>query len=141
MAARSRGSRRSSRARPGSKRAASRRARWTTDKSLPRQTVGRPCRFGYVGQVARLYVNLSPRVSEPVSDEAARRGVDPEELVVEVIAERFSPTHPFGIVGPSTSGRSVGSEHLDEEIYAILGWDSVSTVRTNRIVRHGPTGR
>jgi hypothetical protein len=76
---------------------------------------------GYAGAVTQVHLELPPEVSERVADEAARRGVAPEDLIVEVVAERFSPPRPLGIIGLGASGRSDISEHVDEEISAILG--------------------
>jgi len=70
--------------------------------------------------VTQLHVDLPPEVSARVADEAARRGVAPEELVVEAVARRFSPPRPLGIIGLGASGRSDISEHVDEEIASIL---------------------
>ena len=72
--------------------------------------------------VTQLHVDLPREVSERVVDEAARRGVAPEELVIEVVAQRFAPPHPLGITGLGASGRSDISEHVDEEIASILVW-------------------
>ena len=74
----------------------------------------------YAGVVTQLHVDLPPEVSERVPDEAARRGVAPDELVIEVVAQRFSPPRPLDIVGLGASGRSDISEHVDEEIASIL---------------------
>ena len=63
-----------------------------------------------------LHVDLSPEVSGRIAEEAARRGVAPEELV----SERFAPSRPLGIIGLAASGRSDTSEHVDEEIASIL---------------------
>ncbi len=71
--------------------------------------------------MTQLHVDLPAEVSERVANEAARRGVAPEELVVEVVAQRFSPPRPLGIIGLGTSGRSDISEHVDEEIASVLG--------------------
>lgn len=65
-------------------------------------------------------MDLPPEVSELVADEAARRGVAPEELVVEVVAQRFSTACPLDIIGLGASGRADISEHVDEEIASIL---------------------
>lgn len=70
--------------------------------------------------VTQLHVDLPPEVSERVADDAARCRVAPDELVIEVIAQRFSPPRPLGIVGLGASGRSDISEHVDEEITSIL---------------------
>jgi len=70
----------------------------------------------YAGVVTQLHVDLPPEVA----DEAARRGVAPDELVIEVVAQRFSPPRPLGIVGLGASGRSDISEHVDEEIASTL---------------------
>ena len=70
--------------------------------------------------VTQLHVDLPSEVSEHVADEAARRGVAPEEVVVEAVAQRFAPPRPLGIVGLGASGRSDISEHVDEEIASIL---------------------
>jgi hypothetical protein len=71
--------------------------------------------------VTQLRVDLPPGVSERLTDEAARRGVAPEDLVVEVVAGHFLPSRPLGIIGLGASGRSDISEHVDEEIASILG--------------------
>lgn len=70
--------------------------------------------------MTQLHVDQPPEVSERVADEAARRGVAPEELVVEVVAQRFSPPRPPGMVGLGASGRSDIREHADEEIASTL---------------------
>lgn len=76
--------------------------------------------IGSLELVTQLHVDLPREVSERVVDEAARRGVAPEELVREVITQRFSPPHRLGIIGLGASGHSDISEHVDEEIASIL---------------------
>ena len=70
--------------------------------------------------MSKLRVDLPNGVSQRVADEAARRGVAPEELVVEVVAQRFSTPRPLGIVGLGVRGRSDISEHVDEATASIL---------------------
>lgn len=69
--------------------------------------------------MAQLRVDLPPEVSERVADEAARRGVAPKDLVMEVVRDRFAPPPPLGIIGLGMSGRSDISEHVDEEIASV----------------------
>ena len=80
-----------------------------------------PFTIATLAVVSQLHVKLPPEVSERVADEAARRGVAPEDVVVEVLDARFSEArHPLGIIGLGASGRSDISEHADEELVAIL---------------------
>ena len=75
----------------------------------------------YSDRVTELRVDLPPELSGRVAAEAARRGVAPEALVAEVVAERFLSPRPLGIIGLGASGRSDISEHVDQEIASLLG--------------------
>ena len=59
------------------------------------------------------------RASRP--EEATRRGVDPAELVAEAVVTYLAPRHTLGIIGLGASGRADVSEHVDEEVAAVLG--------------------
>lgn len=57
--------------------------------------------------MTRLTIEVPDDVAQRVADEAAERGIDPDELAAEVVREHFSSDHKLGFVslGRSTSGR------------------------------------
>ncbi|HEY5244634.1 MAG TPA: CopG family transcriptional regulator [Acidimicrobiales bacterium] len=71
--------------------------------------------------MTQLHVDLPEAVSERVAEEATRRGVDPAELVAEAVVTYLAPRHTLGIIGLGASGRADVSEHVDEEVAAVLG--------------------
>lgn len=71
--------------------------------------------------MTQLHVDLPEAVSERVTEEARRRGVEPAELVPQAVATYLAPRRRLGIIGLGASGRADISEHVDEEVAAILG--------------------
>jgi len=67
--------------------------------------------------MTRWTIEVDDDVAGRVADEAARRGVAPEQLAGEVVAERFVTRRKLGFVslGRSTSGRRAAE---DEDILA-----------------------
>ena len=71
--------------------------------------------------MTRWTIELDDEVAERVEREAAERGVAPERLAGEVIAEQFSPRKlRFASLGRSTRGRRAAE---DEDMLA-EGFDS-----------------
>lgn len=66
---------------------------------------------------AKLTVEVDEGVAQRVADAATARGVSPETLAAEVLAQRFPPRRTLGFVslGRSTSGRRAAE---DEEMLA-----------------------
>ena len=67
--------------------------------------------------MTKLTLEVDSGIAERVAEEAAERGVAPEELAAEILAEHFSPRRKLGFVslGSSTNGRRAAE---DEEILA-----------------------
>ena len=67
--------------------------------------------------MTRITIELSDELAKRVSNAAAERGVAPEELAGEVLAERFPATRRLGFarLGRSTTGRCASE---DEEMLA-----------------------
>lgn len=75
----------------------------------------------YAGFVSQLHVDLPEDLSDRVSDEAARRGILPSELVGEALVIYLGQSQkPLGIIGLGASGRPDISERVDEEVSASL---------------------
>lgn len=67
--------------------------------------------------MTRLTLELSDGVAERVAAAAAARGVAPEDLAAEVLAEQFRPDRKLGFanLGHSSSGRHAAE---DEDMLA-----------------------
>lgn len=59
--------------------------------------------------MTRITIELADEVAERVSNAAAARGVAPEELAGEVLAEQFPPRRNLGFIGIGSSAQSGGS--------------------------------
>lgn len=67
--------------------------------------------------MTRFTIEVPDEVSKRVADAAAARGVEPEQLASEIVAESFPARRRLGFVslGRSTSGRRAAE---DEEMLA-----------------------
>jgi hypothetical protein len=74
----------------------------------------------YDDVVPQLHIDLPETVSERVTQEATRRGVDPVDLVTEAVTTYLGGRPKLGIIGLGASGRSDISERVDEEVAAAL---------------------
>lgn len=64
--------------------------------------------------VTRLTIEVDDKVAQRVAEAAAERGVPPEQLAGEVVAERFPPRRKLGFVGLGRSGRGDLSSRVKE---------------------------
>lgn len=64
--------------------------------------------------MTRLTVEVPDEVAERVADAAARRGVAPEQLASQVLADSFPPEGRLSFIGIGRSGRSDLSERHKE---------------------------
>lgn len=71
----------------------------------------------WAGMMTKLTVEVEEDLATRVAAAAAERGVAPEALAAEVLAERFPPRRKLGFVslGSSTTGRRASE---DEEMLA-----------------------
>lgn len=74
--------------------------------------------------MTRITIALADEVADRVRTAAAARGVSPEELAGEILAEVFPPRRKLGFIGIGSSAQSGGSiaeghkqirDHLDEK--------------------------
>lgn len=59
-------------------------------------------------------IEVPDDVAGRVADAAAERGVAPEELVGQVVSERFPPPRKLGFIGLGHSGRGDLSQRVKE---------------------------
>jgi predicted transcriptional regulator len=69
-------------------------------------------------------IEIDDDVAQRVADEATRRGVAPEALVGETVAEKFAPRRRrLAFAGIGSSGTSRGAAHTDELLAEGFGRD------------------
>lgn len=64
--------------------------------------------------MTRLTIEVDDKVAQRVAEAAAERGVAPEQLAGEAVAERFPPRRKLGFVGLGRSGRGDLSSRVKE---------------------------
>lgn len=81
-----------------------------------------PARSGYrrgrsvrrLVDVTRLTIEVDDKVAQRVAEAAAERGVAPEQLAGEVVAERFPPLRKLAFAAIGASGSTKGAAEADE---------------------------
>jgi len=74
--------------------------------------------------MAKLTIELEDEVAKRVADEAADRGVAPEELAGEILAAKFSARRHLSFAGAGASGAARGAANADELLADGFGHDS-----------------
>jgi hypothetical protein len=64
--------------------------------------------------VTRLTIEVDDKVAQRVAEAAAERGVAPEQLAGEVVAERFPPRRKLAFAAIGASGSTKGAAEADE---------------------------
>lgn len=64
--------------------------------------------------MTKLMIEVDDEVAQRVAEEAAERGVAPEQLAGEAVAERFGSRPRLGFIGLGHSGRADGSGRVKE---------------------------
>lgn len=86
--------------------------------------------------MTRIEIEVDDEVAARVAEEAAERGVAPEQLAGEAVAERFGPRRRLGFIGLGHSGRADGSQRV-KELRAELAEEKLGRMAEQRRIAEG----